>query len=361
MNNRPKKKIVFVLPSLVPGGAERVISFIAQNIDKEKFEPILLIAGYPKDTDYSVKDIKLIYLNKSRVLFAIPSFIFLIIKNKPDIVLSSITHVNTVMGFLSVFFSKIKFIGREVNVLSVKKEFGGEKKFYSSLPLAHVSYKFLDIILCQSKDMYNDMMLNYKIPQEKLRIINNPITDNFKLKLQNAEKTNIVKFITVARLKKQKGHERIIHAISKLPFPYIYTIIGDGPENKNIFNLIDELGIRDKIVHIPYTNEVSKYLAESDLFLQGAFVEGFPNCLIESCAVGVPIIAFRAPGGLNEIIEEGINGFIADTEKEYVESIIKSTTIYQWDPQSISNSVNRKFSKEKILQKYEDLFLEILN
>src|SRR5690606_9690516 len=128
MKNLHKKKIVFVLPSLVSGGAERVISFVAQNIDKEKFEPVLLIAGYAKEKAYDVSNVKTTYLNKTRILFTIPSFIVFLTKNKPDIVLSTMSHVNTVMGLLSLFFPKTKFIGREANVLSIKKHFGTKKR-----------------------------------------------------------------------------------------------------------------------------------------------------------------------------------------------------------------------------------------
>lgn len=356
-----KKKIVFVLPDLTSGGAERVMSFVATNISKEYFEVSLWAAGYSKNTKYLVKDIEVIYFNKSRVLKAIPAFFFALRKAKPDIVISSISHVNTVMGFLSFFNPKTKFIGREANVLSIKKQFGsGKRKFYNGIPLTKISYRYLDIILCQSKDMYNDMKLNYDIPENRLRIINNPITDDFKLKSEKSEKKDVVQFITVARLKKQKGHERIIHALSKLDFPYLYTIVGDGPEQERLFSLIKKLGITDKIVHIPYTNEVSKYLANSDFFLQGAFVEGFPNCLIESCSVGTPVIAYRAPGGIDEIIEEGINGFISDDDDDFIKNIIKSVSHKKWNPKTISDSVVKKFNKEIIIKKYEDLFLDIL-
>lgn len=352
-----KKTIVFVVPDLKSGGAERVMSFVAENISKKYFNVELWAAGFEKDTQYNIEGISIKYFNKSRVLNAIPDFFTSLRKYSPDLVISSISHLNTVMGFLSIFNPKTKFIGREANVLSIKKQFGnGKKKFYNNVLLTKLSYKLLDVILCQSRDMYNDMKLNYDVPESKLRIINNPITDDFKLKPENTQKKDVVQFITVARLKKQKGHERIIHALSKLNFPYQYTIVGDGPEKDNLFNLINELSLQDKVVHVPFTNEVSKYLSKSDFFLQGSYVEGFPNCLIESCSVGTPVIAFRAPGGLDEIIEEGINGFIAENEDEYIENIFKSTTIQQWQPKVISDSVKRKFNKEKILQQYEELF-----
>ena len=51
-------KIFFILPSLKAGGAERVISFVSQNIDKDKFKPYLLVAGFEKDSVYDVSNIE---------------------------------------------------------------------------------------------------------------------------------------------------------------------------------------------------------------------------------------------------------------------------------------------------------------
>ncbi|MDO5980479.1 glycosyltransferase [Flavivirga spongiicola] len=356
-----KKKIVFVVPEITAGGAERVMTFLAQNLSKSHFDVSLWAAGYEKNTVYNIDGINVKYFNRPRVLTATPSFFFALLKNRPNIVVSSISHLNTVMGLLSIFFPKTKFIGREANVLSVQAKFYKKRTgILGKIPLTKIGYKFLDIILCQSKDMYNDMKANQDIPPNKMRIINNPITDAFILKTPNEEKNDVVKFITVARLKKQKGHERIIRAISKLNFPYQYTIIGDGTEKDNLFNLIEELGIKKNIIHIPYTNEVPRYLAESDFFLQGAYVEGFPNCLLESCSIGTPVIAYRAPGGLNEIMEDGVNGLVADSQEEYIQNIIKAATELEWDPKEVNYSVFKKFNKEIILNKYEELFLELV-
>lgn len=361
MNESRKKKIVFVLPDLTSGGAERVMSFVAQNISKEHFDVYLWLAGFSKNTKYKVEGIHVIYFNKPRVLKAIPNFYSALRKTKPDIVISSISHLNAVMGFLSFFNPKTKFIGREANVLSVKKHFAsGNRKFYGGLTITKFSYKLLDLVLCQSKDMFNDMKNNFGVPEHKLRIINNPITDNFNLKPIKQNKQRSIKFITVARLKEQKGHKRIIKALSQIDFPFKYTIVGDGPEKDELFKLIDSTGLSENVIHIPYTQDVPKYLSESDLFLQGAFVEGFPNCLIESCAVGTPIVAFDAPGGIDEIIDIGLNGFIAKTEEEYKNLIIKAATNHSWKPEKIRDSVYKKFNKEKIVKQYEDLFFEII-
>ena len=74
-----------------------------------------------KDTVYDVSNIEVVYLNKSRILTALPAIIFFFRKFKPQIVISSIAHVNTAMGKLSPLFPKTKFVGREATVLSQRK------------------------------------------------------------------------------------------------------------------------------------------------------------------------------------------------------------------------------------------------
>jgi glycosyltransferase involved in cell wall biosynthesis len=93
------------------------------------------------------------------------------------------------------------------------------------------------------------------------------------------------------------------------------------------------------------------------MFLQGSYVEGFPNALLESCVVGTPVIAFNAPGGTKEIVENGINGFLVYDEGEFIEKL-KGNRV--WSPKEIRESVYRKFNKDKILMQYEQLFFDIL-
>jgi glycosyltransferase involved in cell wall biosynthesis len=356
-----KVKVFFIIPTLFAGGAERVMSFVSQNLDKSKFDSTLIVIGFEKDNKYDIEGISVRYLNKDRVMSAVLPLIKLFRKEKPQVIMSAISHLNITMGLISVLFPKIKFIGRHTIVsqdtvkLKVEKKTSAKRKVVKSFDFA---YKLLDIILCQSKDMYNDMKDKYNIPEDKLRTINNPITDNFQLKSISPNNNDTVKFITVARLKKLKGHERILNSISKLKYPFQYTIIGSGAEKDNIFKQAAELGIEDRIKHIPYTNEVSKYLSESDFYLQASYAEGFPNCLIESCSVGTPAIAFKAPGGLDEIIEDGINGFLVETEEQFVE---KLNHRQEWHPEKIRESVYSKFNKDKIIKDYENLILSVLN
>ncbi|TBN06522.1 glycosyltransferase [Hyunsoonleella flava] len=350
-----KIDIVFVLPSLVAGGSERITSFVAENIDLNKFNSKLLIAGFEHDAAFDIKNIEVIYLNKKRVLFAVPLFFIFLLKNRPNIVLSSMGHVNASMGLMSYFFRKIKFIGREATILSQDKKV--RKRRLNLLHLFNNKfYKKLDIIVCQSEDMAKDMIYNYGISKFKIKIINNPISNIEPLAIEPKDKTQI-RFVTVGRLSKEKGHLRIIKLLSKLEFNFTYTIVGDGDQKEAVLNEAKKLGVLEKLVHIPFTKQVNQILSKNDMFLQGSFVEGFPNALLESCVAGIPVIAFDVPGGTKEIVEHGINGFLVKNEKEYIEYLNKK---HEWNPELIRKSVYKKFNKEKILQEYEDMFLQIL-
>lgn len=355
MSNQPKIKIMFILPSLSAGGAERVISFVSQNIDKKKFQPQLVIAGFEKDSVYDVSNVEVIYLNKPRILTALPSIVSLIKKHKPKVVVSSISHVNTAMSMLSPFFKKTKFIGREATVLSKRSN---EKKIrqWSPFRLLPNGFKNLDALICQSHDMAEDMITNFNIPKNHIHVINNPISNLPDVKpLQHF--TEVRKFITVGRLTEVKGHLRLLNILSKYKQPFSYTIIGNGGLKDEIFQKAKDLGIYDSIEHVPFTNKVNEYISKHDLFLQGSYVEGFPNALLESCVVGTPVIAFNAPGGTKEIVENNINGFLVENEEEFLKRL---NNFKELNPEHVRASVDKKFNKKVILKQYEDLFINII-
>ncbi|MGC1632103.1 MAG: glycosyltransferase, partial [Gelidibacter sp.] len=245
-----------------------------------------------------------------------------------------------------------------VNVLSVLATFGKNSKFN---PLGFISdkrFNFFERVICQSQDMLDDFKKNYNIKNEKLIVINNPITDDFTVKGSH-KKNNPINFITVARFDLEKGHPRILKVLSKLSFPFHYTLIGSGKQEEAIFHLIEKYNLKDKITHIPFTKEVAKYLSKNDIYLQGSYVEGFPNAVIESCMVGTPVVAFNAPGGINEIIIQNVNGKIVENIDQFIEALEILHKNYPFNPVDVSASVNKKYSSKTIIKQYETLFIQV--
>ncbi|WP_299799155.1 glycosyltransferase [uncultured Maribacter sp.] len=357
-------KILFIIPSLSAGGAEKVMSFLAQNMDTKKFETKLIVIGFEKDNAYDISNVKTIYLNNSSVGKAFVPLLKLVNKEKPNLVLSSLSHLNAIMGYVSFFNPKTVFIGRQTTVHGASSVFNGRTKIKTKLInfAYHIGYKGLDKLISQSKDMTNDLIQKQNVDKTNIITINNPVSQNFKVKSEIPVHNKEFKFITVGRLTEKKGHARILQILSKIKYPFHYTIIGDGVEKPNIEAVINQLNLSQNITFIPFTDKVNDYLTNSHVFLQGSFVEGFPNALIESISVGTPAIVFKAPGGMNEIMVNGENGFLVNDEDIFIEKLeVIIENINDFTPNLVSKTVRKKYSSQQIISEYEDLFESLVN
>lgn len=352
-----KTRVLFILPSLRAGGAERVISFIAQQLNPNEFDAKLLILGFEKDAVYKVDQIEVEFLNKPRLVSAIPTlFLKLWKENKrPLIVLGSISHVNILLGFFSFFFRRTKFVGREASVVTKMNEFTTGRS-NTMVSLMKLFYTKLNAIICQSNDMVIDFYQKLGIDKAKLKLINNPITAHIDL-IRHKRKDDELHFVTVGRLSAEKGHLRILNGLAKIKkYNFSYHIIGSGPLKELIETKSKELGIADKITYTPYTANVLEEVAKCDYFIQGSFVEGFPNALLESCTVGTPVIAFDAVGGTKEIVDNGVNGFIVKDEDDFAVLLNDVEKLRSIDNDKVVTFVVDKFNAKKIIETYETFF-----
>ena len=351
-----KKKVLFILPSLKAGGAERVMTFVANNLNADLFDVTILIIGFEKDAVYEFNSKKAFFLDRTSVSSSVFDIIQFLKIQRPDIVISAISHLNALMAFLGLFFTKIRFIGREASVITNMKEYAGFK-FKINYYLIKISYKLLDIIICQSEDMFDDFATKLKIDKKKLILIHNPITKKGCLK-RDKEFSNVTKYVTVGRLSEEKGHLRLLEALSKVKTKnFEYTIIGTGPLEETLKKEVLRLNLNKNVFFLGETKQIYAELVKHDIFLQGSFVEGFPNGLLEAMSVGIPAIAFEAPGGTKEIIINSINGFIVKDIDELVSLINRGDLNVRFDRKKIVLSVESRFSANTIVNKYENLFL----
>jgi glycosyltransferase involved in cell wall biosynthesis len=352
-----RKKILFIVPSLKAGGAERITAFLAQHLNSTLFEVKLIVIGFEKDVVYDIQNIDVSFLNKSRYFKAITLLLQIIKKENSHIVFSSSGHINSTLGLFSLFFSKIKFIVRETNIVSVVNGFPQEKNRLLFFLMQQL-YPFLDVIICQSHDMKNDLVQDLAIDPSKITVINNPIiTENQVFK--SKKETETIHFITVGRMSWIKGHLRLLKVLSQLKYDFQYTIIGTGllKESKIVQDEVKRLNLSEKVSFIPFTSNVLHEIQRHDFFLQGSYVEGFPNALLESCSVGTPVLAFEAPGGTKEIIQNGINGYFVKNEAEMLSLLNNLELIQKIKTEDVIQSVSKKFDKSNILGQYETLFL----
>jgi glycosyltransferase involved in cell wall biosynthesis len=136
----------------------------------------------------------------------------------------------------------------------------------------------------------------------------------------------------------------------------VYEIYGKGNQKKNLEKLTVKFKLQSKVDfkgEIPFTLENIK--SPNTFYLLGSYFEGFPNAVLEALSFGVPIIAFNAPGGQNEIIVSGFNGFFASSKEDYVNQIRRSIE-QKWHKKKIVKDIYHRFDEKKIALKYKDLF-----
>jgi len=186
-------------------------------------------------------------------------------------------------------------------------------------------------------------------------------------KAENIYKDSFPKIITVARLDKRKGHEKILMSIKnlKIKFPKIkYVCIGSGNEEKTLLKLSKELSLDKEIIFFKYLEEDLKLalIKSSNLFLMPSriekkSVEGFGISFVEAGSYGVGSIGGK-DGGASDAINHGVTGLICDGNdlNSIYENIIN---FFDKDKFTIFGKNAKKFSEnfywDKIIKNYLNL------
>jgi colanic acid/amylovoran biosynthesis glycosyltransferase len=127
-----------------------------------------------------------------------------------------------------------------------------------------------------------------------------------------------LKLLSIGRAHWIKGYDYALHTCKQLKekkIPFLYTIIG-GAGDEELQFLVADLGLEDCVFleNRKSQKEVFKLMAEAALLLMPSLDEGIPNVVVEAMAIGLPVISTDC-GGVPELIEEGVNGWMVPTRK----------------------------------------------
>jgi glycosyltransferase involved in cell wall biosynthesis len=131
-----------------------------------------------------------------------------------------------------------------------------------------------------------------------------------------------LRLITVARLNVGKGHRYAIAAIRRLldqGLDIHYTLVGSGAYESELHQLIDKLGLGEKVVLIGAQGEskVIESLQSSDVFVLPSTSKGeaSPVAALEAMSCGLPAVC-SIIGGTPDIVTDGVNGFLVEQKDE---------------------------------------------
>ena len=195
------------------------------------------------------------------------------------------------------------------------------------------------------------------------------IDDASKNEAKKIFKESFPKIITVARLDKRKGHDKILMLIRNLKskYPNIkYVSVGDGEEENNLIKLSKELSLEEEVVFLKNINDNLKLalITESNLFLMPSrkekkSVEGFGISFMEAASYGVPSIGGK-DGGASDAISNNKTGLICngnelDSIYNAVTDVFKDEKFIKFGKAALKLSEN--FHWNKVVKNY----LELIN
>jgi L-malate glycosyltransferase len=140
-------------------------------------------------------------------------------------------------------------------------------------------------------------------------------------------------------------------------------MVGDGPEREVAEGMVEEMGIRDKVLFLGKITSPERILCISDLFLLPSETESFGLAALEAMAAGVPVISSNT-GGIPEVNIHNVTGMLSNVGDVY--DMAKNCVIVLRDETKMAlmrtnaRIQAEKFKIEYILPMYEDLYKEVL-
>ncbi|WP_407426261.1 glycosyltransferase [Arcticibacter sp.] len=347
------KTIFFIVSSLQAGGSERVYWLLSQYLDKSKYKVTLIVLD-SRNPFFSpeIEGVRVIRLNSIRVSLSFSRILNLVRSENPHAVFTTGSHITALLSIVSIFCRIPTLVARESNVLEIILPYSGFKSRIIDLFVPTI-YRRIKFGICQSEEVKSSLIRNYHIPDDKLVVIPNPVLSTPIIKCSTNRPGKHL--IVVARLAKEKGLFRLLDIFSALPFEYTLTIVGDGPVKAELQEKIHSLGVANRVKLAGVVQHITKVISEYDLMVLTSFTEGFPNVVIESLSVGVPVVSFNV-SGIPLIIRPGFNGYIIDQGdlQSFKEHTVKACNA-SWNSKAIKEDIIDRFGINKIAASYENL------
>ncbi len=309
------KKIMFFIPYGMdtPGGAERILSTIANELVKDNYCKVDIVTFNSIESFYKLNDnIDIHSLNfiKSKNYFIrkiqpLKYFLKLrktIKKINPSVVIS--------LSIEAVFLKLIATIGLN----SIDKKISWEHNSYYQPTykllkvIRYISYRFLDLIIVLNKTDYNAFKSIFG--EKKVVVIPNALpwmTEN-KNSLKNKN------IIAVGRYQEVKGFDRLIKifniVVKKYPDWKLNIFGKDEGEKSYIQELVNSFNIGGNVNLYTETSDIQSEYLNSSIYAMTSNFECFPMVLLEAKEAGLPIVTFDCYSGPRDIVNSGYDGYL---------------------------------------------------
>lgn len=348
------KKLLFVIPNLNAGGAERVLINVANLLSDEFIVYIIVLRNKGINKKFLNKNIEIIVMNKSRLMSSALNIIFKINKLKPDYIFSSLLHINIYLIILKVLlFKKITLIIRESNF-----HWRNSTSSILNIIVFKYLYKNINFLISSSEEMKKDFLKKFNINPNKVFYIPNPVKFYNKIsytKYRNYIHPKKINFLAVGRLVDQKNFSFLIKFFSTIDKnKYTLNIIGEGPDYLKLKKLISEHRLQNNIYIKKNINDLENMYNLMDVLIMPSKWEGMPNVVLEALFIGMTVIVSRESGAVLELKKNFEKKLKIYYSKSELYKIINSLNI-DLIKKNKTVSIPKEFKLNVIKKKYADL------
>lgn len=313
-------RVLFFIPNLGGGGAERVLTLLLKNIARQRFEPHLVVIRLEGPHASSLpEDIEITELRCRSLWTATPKLIQVVRSLVPDVIVGTTGGAGVPAVLAHRFaFSNARLIIWERSVLV-----GSEKTLRRSLLLAlkKMLWPRADLVTAVGYAVEEDIRKHIRISPQKTAVLYSPILDeNFRLLAQEdvrhpwfSEDVPII--LCVARLVPAKDHATLIEGFSLLRAEREarLVLLGDGPLSAELRQHVTCLGLDSSVLFAGFVENPFKYMARSRILALTSLQEGVPGVVVQAMALKLPVVATDSQGGTSELIRNERTGLLIPT------------------------------------------------
>lgn len=349
-------KVMFIIPRMVGGGAERVISVLANEFVNRQMEvKILMTAGddmaYQLDERIEVIQIggrtdgsllkRMARVMRMRKVFR---------KNR-DYILAAFEPA-------TAFFACLARVGLGMKLVSSERN---DPESFPSKRIREYAFLHSDKVVFQTQAALS--YFQEKI-QKKGVVIANPITENLPEVYEGPRKHTVV---AAGRLVEQKNHVSLFRAFQKFlqRFPdYVLHLYGEGELEQELRDLAGTLGIREHVIFEGFHKDILEEIKDGGMYVLSSDYEGISNSLLEAMGMGMPVVSTDCPcGGSRMCIQDGVNGLLVPVGQPDALCMAMERMAGEEDQAAKmgkeASKVRERFSLQSILKQWLDLLDEV--
>ncbi len=369
-----KIKIALIIDNLEVGGAQKQFIELVKNIDRNKFQVIVVaLSVHRVDLSNELTDSGIdVRLIDQWGKICVPAFVklFKLLRSeRPDI-------VHTYL-FTASLYGRIvaKLIGIPIVILSERSTDNWKKSSY--VWLDRLLAKVTDRVLVNANTIKESLIKREKIPAEKIQIIYNGV-NLIKIDAIKNDRSQVRENLRIlngnpvigiiGRLSKEKDHltflnaaKRIISAIPRVNF----LIAGDGHLRKELEDISLSLGLKDRVIFAGNTHNVSEVLQATDILVSASLYEGCSNAILEAMAAGLPIVATKV-GGNPEVVNDGVTGILVSPQDPSalagaVVSLLNNPELMKSMGEKGRERVEANFLLSKMVKRTEEVYETLIS